>query len=73
MLKYKLLSIPIALVIGLIPFTVWALAQEQCCNWAEVIRTFFFVLPFPVAVGIIFIVLWQTRFFGVGKDVYDRN
>jgi len=72
-LKYKLLSIPIALIIGFTPFAVWAFAQEQCCDWAEMMRTFFFVLPFPVTIGILFIVLWQTRLFDAGKDVYGRK
>ncbi len=66
MLKYKLLSIPIALIIALIPFSIWVLAQENCCDWAEIVRTFFFVLPFPVAIVIIMIVIWQTRLFRRG-------
>lgn len=48
-LRYKLLAIPLGLTLLALPLGAWALAQEACCPWRQMLWTGFEVLPVAVA------------------------
>lgn len=55
MLKWKLLSIPIALLFFIIVMTLFLVARSG--------ETFIFALPFPVAIAVVLVVIFRRQIF----------